>query len=225
MSTDFKKILLKPYFWLRTRYIRIKGGSFALGPLYSGHFKVKYRNVPMLKCPFDYVMYQMIISEIKPDLVIEIGTNEGGTTLYLADIMNSLDKGVIHSIDIEDRAAKQIKNNPRIKLFLEGWEKYNLENTAGFKTILVIDDASHYYQDTLSAMKKFSEVVSKDSYYIVEDGIVTRLGRDKALQGGPLRAIHEFLKLDSRYIIDRNWCDMFGKNATFNTNGYLKRIK
>jgi len=33
----------------------------------AGHFNVKYRGISAIKCPFDYVMYQMIISELKPD--------------------------------------------------------------------------------------------------------------------------------------------------------------
>ena len=43
--------------------------------------------------------------------------------------------------------------------------------------------------------------------------------------GGPVRAIHEFLKHTPHFKIDRSWCDFFGKNATFNIDGYLKRIK
>lgn len=47
----------------------------------TGHFGVKYRDINMVKCPFDYVLLQMVLSHVKPDLVIEIGTHEGGTNL------------------------------------------------------------------------------------------------------------------------------------------------
>jgi hypothetical protein len=31
------------------------------------------------------------------------------------------------------------------------------------------------------------------------------------------------LPLHPEFFVDRKWCDMFGKNATFNVNGYLKK--
>ena len=41
----------------------------------TGHFGVHYREIPCVKCPFDYVLYQMLIMSVKPDLIIEIGTD------------------------------------------------------------------------------------------------------------------------------------------------------
>lgn len=193
--------------------------------IYDGHFNVTYRGISAIRCPFDYVIYQIILSDLKPDLVIEIGTHVGGTALYLADLMNSIGTGTIHSIDIENHSDPKVSAHPRIKLFFEGWAGYDLENTKGFGRILVIDDASHIYEDTLGALKKFSPLVSVGSYYIVEDGIVSELERDGGvLNGGPLRAIREFLPAHRSFTVDRKYCDMFGKNATSNVNGYLKRI-
>jgi cephalosporin hydroxylase len=43
--------------------------------------------------------------------------------------------------------------------------------------------------------------------------------------GGPLRAIHEFLaRTAPRYEIDRSLCDYFGPNVTWNVDGYLRRV-
>lgn len=193
--------------------------------IFDGHFKVTYRGVPAIRCPFDYVAYQMIISDLKPDLVIEIGTNFGGTALNLADLMDTIGHGTIHSIDIAKKAPEIVQKHPRIKLFTEGWENYDLGETAGFSKILVIEDASHMYEDTLSALKKFAPLVSLGSYFIVEDGIINELGKEKGFHGGPLKAIREFLQSNKNFQVDRMYCDMFGKNATFNVNGYLKRIK
>lgn len=191
----------------------------------DGHFQVTYRGVPAIRCPFDYVMYQMIMFKGKPDLVIEIGTNHGGGALYIADLMDIIGHGTVHTIDIEKRTGEIVARHNRIKLFTEGWEKYDLAEAREFSKILVIEDASHMYEDTLGALRKFSPLVSIGSYFIVEDGIVSELGRDKAFHGGPLQAIREFLKSNGKFVVDREYCDMFGKNATFNVNGYLKRIK
>jgi len=196
---------------------------FDLKTIYNGHFNVMYRGIPMLRVPFDYVMYQMIICAVEPDLVIEIGTNFGGTTLYLADLMDTLGHGAIHSIDINSNAPELVRNHPRIKLFGNGWEGYDIREAAGFKKILIIDDASHMYEDVLGALEKFSPLVSPDSYYIVEDGIVNEVGLEEQYHGGPLRAIREFLPTHPEFKTDRSYCDFFGVNATWNVNGYLKK--
>lgn len=191
----------------------------------KGHHKVSYRGVKAVRCPFDYVMYQMIISEVKPDLIIEIGTRKGGGAYYMADLLDNIGKGSIHAIDIVDDVEPIVKTHERIHLFTDGWSGYDLELTKGFDTILVIEDASHMYEDTIGVLNKFHSLVSKDSYLIVEDGIINKLGLEKKYNGGPLRAIREFLPNHPEYIVDRKWCDMFGKNATFNVNGYLKKIR
>jgi cephalosporin hydroxylase len=191
----------------------------------KGHHQVSYRGVKAIRCPFDYVIYQMIISEIKPDLIIEIGTRKGGGAYYMADLLDNIGKGIIHTIDIVDEVEPIVKEHKRIKFFTDGWENYPIELAKSFTKILVIEDASHMYLDSIGALNKFHSLVSKDSYFIVEDGIVNKLGLEKKYDGGPLRAIREFLPNHPEFIVDRKWCDMFGKNATFNVNGYLKKIK
>lgn len=199
--------------------------SFDPLSLYYGHQKITYKGIQAIRCPFDYVIYQMIIHEVRPDLIIEIGTNQGGSAIYFSDLMDVLQiDGEIHSIDIHDGARKNVQDFKRIKLFTDGWEKYDLQLTEKFKSILVIEDAAHTYDCTIGAINKFAPVVTKNSYLIVEDGIVNELGRKKEFKGGPLKAIREFLPQHPEFIVDRKWCDMFGHNATFNVNGYLKKI-
>lgn len=197
--------------------------SYSLEGIDKGHHRVTYRGVPCVKCPFDYVLYQMIIEEVNPDLIIEIGTNKGGSALYLADLLEVRGKGQIHTIDITDEAPDLVKSHPRITMFHEGWDSYDLNLANPFSTILVIEDSSHYYQNTLQAITKFSSLVSKDSYLIVEDGIIDDLGMKKQYRGGPVKAIEEFLNTHSEFFIDDRWVNFFGSSATFNTKGYLRK--
>lgn len=190
----------------------------------KGHHYVSYRGVKAVRCPFDYLIYQMIISEVKPDLIIEIGSRKGGGAYYMADLLNNIGKGKVHTIDIVDDIDSKVRNHPRIDFFYDGWSGYDLSNTEGYESILIIEDGSHTYEDTIGILDKFSKIVSSNSYFIVEDGIINKLGIEEKYNGGPLRAIREFLPNNKEYIVDRKWCDMFGKNATFNVNGYLKRI-
>ena len=230
MNTLFKKVIAKChrgilYLIAACTYVpKDERVSFSLRSIIKGHYNVKYRGVLAQKCPFDYVSYQMIINEVKPDLIIEIGTNYGGGSLYMADLLELLGNGMVHTVDIEDRVGEEVRSHPRIKRFLDGWQGYDMKEIEGYETILVVEDGSHTYEDTIGAMKKFAPVVSLDSYLIVEDGIVSKLGVKHAFNGGPLKAIREFLNSTSNFKNDTTYSDLFGKNATFNVNGFLKRI-
>ena len=197
-----------------------------LQKIVDGHHKVTYRGIKMIKNPFDYLLYQMIINEVKPDLIIEVGTNHGGTALYMADMLDIIGHGEIHTIDVMEYPMDElILNNKRIKRFLGGYNSYDLKNCENYQKILVIDDGSHLYNHSLEILHKFKDVVSVNSYFIVEDGVLIHIGLTKDYGGGPVRAIEEFITQNDDYIIDRKWCDFFGTNATFNTNGFLKKIK
>ena len=198
--------------------------KFDVNSVYLGHHKLFYKDVPIIKCPFDYVIFQMILWEVKPDLIIEIGTNRGGSALYFADLLDLIGHGEIHTMDVEDMVHEEVKKHKRIKFFKEGFEQYDLKYAKGFKNIIIIEDGSHTYEDVKATLHKFKSVVNKNSYFIVEDGIIDKLGLKKKYNGGPNKAIKEFIAENKSYIIDRKWCDLFGINATFNTNGFLKKI-
>ena len=199
--------------------------SFSLKGIYQGHYNITYKGVPCLKCPNDYVIYQMILNEIRPDLIIEIGTNLGGSALYMADLLDSIGNGIIHTIDIYDRSELAAKQHARIQFFHNGWEEYNLSLATNYENVLVIEDSSHHYENTFRVIEKFAPIVTKDSYLIVEDGIIDELEFSEEFGGGPVKAIKEFLLLHPEFIIEEKWTNMFGENATFNTMGYLKKTK
>jgi cephalosporin hydroxylase len=206
-----------------------KSISFDLISIHRGHLQTTYRGIPTLKCPFDYVMYQMIIHKIQPDLIVEIGTFMGGASLYMADLLDNNRKGVVHTIDSGSVCHPNVKLHPRIKTYTDGWEGYPLDEAKRYDRVLVIEDSTHTYQNTIDVLRKFESIVTLDSYLIVEDGITDALVEQGVypyteFNGGPTRAILEFLTESNDYVIDRSWCDLFGTNATWNPNGYLKRI-
>jgi cephalosporin hydroxylase len=200
--------------------------NFNLKTIEIGHHNFEYNGLKSLKCPFDYLNYQMIIDEVKPDLIIEIGTHFGGNSLYLADLLQLRNRGFLHTIDVNEYGdLSKLDLHPRIKRFLGGYENYDLNQIMEFENVLIIDDGSHQYRDVLNSLNKFNKFVTTNSYFIVEDGVLSELGYEESHEGGPLRAIEEFLKENKNFIIDEKWINFFGKNATFNPKGYLKKIR
>ena len=62
-------------------------------------------------------------------------------------------------------------------------------------------------------------------YILVEDGIVDSFGKPDRFNGGPNKAVSEFMaEKAGTYELDTEYNDFFGYNASWNTNGYLKRI-
>jgi FkbM family methyltransferase len=222
-----QRLVHRQNFKIVNKQVLVDKSDINLFDVYNGHFKVQYKGVPYLKCPMDYVLYQMLIMDIKPDLIIEIGTLNGGGALYYADLLYLLGKGQVHTINLYNEVYDQkVLDHGQIKFFYGGFDAYDIEqNTKGFDKILVIDDAAHTYEDVLKALNKFHKVVSKESYFIVEDGVVSFTGVADNYGGGPRKAIDEFLQTNNDFIVDRSLCDFFGTNATFNPDGYLKRIK
>jgi cephalosporin hydroxylase len=203
-----------------------KETNFNLKTIEIGHHNFEYNGLKSLKCPFDYLNYQMIIDEVKPDLIIEIGTHFGGNSLYLADLLQLRNRGVLHTIDVNEYGdLSKLDSHPRIKRFLGGYENYDLNQISEFENVLIIDDGSHQYRDVLNTLNKFNKFVTINSYFIIEDGVLSELGYEETYEGGPLRAIEEFLKENENFIIDEKWINFFGKNATFNPKGYLKKIR
>src|SRR5688572_18160030 len=88
---------------------------YYLGPKDGQHTwtRTYWMNVPCEKCPLDLWIYQEIISEIRPDLIIETGTRFGGSALFMAHMMDILGKGEIVTIDIDNTISRPA--HPRIR--------------------------------------------------------------------------------------------------------------
>src|SRR5690554_4382940 len=60
-----------------------------------------WMGTPLLKCPLDLWIYQEIIYEIKPDVIIETGTHQGGSARFLAYLLDVVGKGRVITVDVK----------------------------------------------------------------------------------------------------------------------------
>ena len=176
------------------------------------------------KCPLDLWIYQEILFDLKPDIIIECGTANGGSALFLASICDSLNKGKIVTIDIEEK-----NNRPKHKriTYLSGstTSKEIVEKVQSFirstDKIVVILDSDHHKDHVLRELEIYSKFVTKGSYIIVEDTNINGHPVRPKFGPGPMEAVEEFLKGNRDFVIDKSREKFF---LTFNPNGYLKKI-
>jgi cephalosporin hydroxylase len=189
--------------------------------------KCYWMGVRALKNPFDSWIYQEIIYEVKPEVIVEIGSYEGGSTLYLANLLDLLGKGQVISIDI-DRTNFKVKHD-RIIVITGDCSSQEIAGKVSQlcqgKRTLVIHDGDHSKNAVLRDLAIYSKLVSVGSYLIVEDGIVDlfkpgdSIGR---LYEGPLKAVDEFLRSNTDFIVDMEREKYI---LTYNPRGFLKRIR
>jgi len=189
------------------------------------HFDLYWLGRPIRKNPFDAWVYQEIISSTKPTLIIEIGNKFGGSTLFLANILDSLNCGRIIGVDITHDGVKDLQH-PRIQWITgdatsqEVLEKITKE-ISNDDRIMIIEDASHEYLATLKILELYSPLITPGLYFIIEDGIC----KEDYINGpkpGPIEAIHQFLKTNSDFTIDKKMEKFI---FTYNPDGFLKKLQ
>lgn len=204
--------------------------------IYNGIVYYRYRGVPCLKSPFDFAILTRLLWDVRPRTIIEVGTNAGGSALWLADQLKVFRiDGVVHSVDNHsDRPNDPGDNLPQqdnIKYYVG--DARNLEATfspewvaAQPRPILVNEDSDHTADSSLAVLRWFNSFAEVGEYIVVEDGNTNEIIPGGHPCGGPLAGVDAFIKeTGDKYIIDRQYCDMFGPNVTYFPDGYIRRQK
>ncbi len=161
------------------------------------HSTIKWKGLSLYKSVFDMVIYMQLLSEIKPDVIVEYGSGTGGSALWLYDVALSLNIDVsIHSYDIKkpDLTSRNIYFE-EIDLTKDLPE---LSKLKGKK--LVIEDAHRNIENVLLNADSF---LSSGDYLVVEDS------ENKS------KYILNFLsKAKNKYMVDNFYADFFGKNSS-----------
>ena len=183
-----------------------------------------YFGVKAVKCPLDAWVYQEIIYEMRPDVIVELGTFHGGGALYLAHLCDLMNHGTVVSVDIKQgTVALPVLEHPRIALIesdacaaFQQVREFFLRST---ESVLVIEDSAHTFENTLSVLRTYHELIQPGGYFIVEDGICHH-GLDVGPVAGPYEAVEAFLAERDDFEADRAREAFF---LTWNPKGFLRR--
>jgi cephalosporin hydroxylase len=217
--------------WYRVRYevwlIRNFNRLYYDGP-YGGRqlFKqVKWLGVSALKAPTDLWVYQEIIFKTRPDLIVEIGVKAGGSTLYLASVLDLLGAGRILACDLTLQGVHEsVRRHGRIEL-IEGdsvsREVYEAVRSrcAGLRTMVILD-SDHHASHVLEELRLYAPLVTPGCYLICEDTNINGHPVRGKFGPGPYEAVQEFLQQHPEWRVDKGKEKLL---VTFNPSGYLFR--
>lgn len=154
------------------------------------HTSDSYAGVPLSKFPEDLRVYEHLLWDQQPDVVLEIGSQHGASTLWFRDRLESARRyrpGApsprVIAVDIDTAAttANLERVDPAWRdtiTVIEGdvcsaelSERVKSEIPAG-ANVFVIEDSAHIYDTTLAALQLYADLVPVNGFFIVEDGCV-----------------------------------------------------
>jgi cephalosporin hydroxylase len=191
-----------------------------------GFKQSRWMGLPAYKNPLDAWIYQEIFYEVRPTAIVEIGSANGGSTLYFAHLLDLLGDGIVVSVDVD--RSRFAARHPRIEALTGSSSAPDIvaavkAATAGRRT-LVIHDGDHRKAQVLLDLEAYAPIVSTGSYLIVEDGIIDLFDPGDSIgtvEEGPLAAVEEFLAAHPEFVVDE------GRERyllTYNPRGFLRRL-
>ena len=177
-----------------------------------------------LKNPLDLWVYQEIMVETRPALVVETGTYRGGSALFLASICDLLGQGEVISIDVEP-VRDDYPEHPRITYFggrssTDPEVVAEVAERAQGKPIFVVLDSDHSQAHVEAELAAYTPLVPVGCYVVAEDSNIGQIRKD--LMPGPREAVDAFLARTAEFEIDRSREKFL---ITFNPSGYLRRVR
>lgn len=164
-----------------------------------------WKDQPLFKTVFDFAIIPMLIHELKPASIFEIGSGLGTSARWMADIVQNFNlDSKVYSVDIQPvnqsyHGVQFFEGNCEVPTSL-----FNDVLISAPKPWLVLEDA-HINVD--GVLMHFDKFIKEGDYVYVEDS------RDKT------RELNLFIQNSiNNYLVDTYYTDYFGYNATCATN-------
>jgi cephalosporin hydroxylase len=206
------------------------------------HTRDSYLGVPLSKFPEDLRVYEHLLGVQCPDVVVELGSQFGASTLWFRDRLRTLaaygrvsePRVVCVDIDVSHIRANLERvdpgHGPSITV-IEGdvtdpavRAAVGREIPAG-ANVMVIEDSAHVEATTRAALELYADLVPVGGFFVVEDGCidVEDLRIDPHWPRGVLPALHVWLTTaQGQGFRVRRDLEMYG--VTCHPAGFLQRV-
>jgi cephalosporin hydroxylase len=179
---------------------------------------------PIWQNVLDLWTIQEAISEVKPALLIETGTNRGGSALFYAHLMDLLGTGRIVTIDILELHELE---HPRIDFLIGSSTDDDIvaqvreAAAAADGPVMVILDGLHDRDHVAKELEIYGPLVTPGSLLLSQDGIIDQLGMFADSRPGPLPANQDFLERHPEFEYDAERTERF--LLTHHPLGWMRR--
>lgn len=168
--------------------------------------------------PEDVLRLQEVVCRLKPDVIVETGVFEGGSSILFASLCELNGKGRVVSVELEVRPGlrESLAAHPlgrRITL-VEGdscspqvFERVARE-ASGAGTVLVFLDSDHRKAHVAAELALYSPLVTEGSYIVAADGVMRVLaetphGEASWAEDNPAAAAREFAGAHPEFVLER----------------------
>jgi len=176
---------------------------------------------PIWQNILDLWTIQETIAAVMPSLLIETGTNRGGSSLFFANLFDLMGHGEVITIDVQKLHSL---SHPRITYLIgsstapEIADVVRQRAAAASGPVMVILDSDHARDHVRRELEYYAPLVTPGSYCLVQDGLIDVLRHSEP---GPLPAIEDFLKSNDAFEVDNARCERF--LITHHPKGWLRR--
>lgn len=174
---------------------------------------MQWKGLPLFKTVYDFSLMSMLMWEIKPKTIIELGSGSGASALWMADMAKTF--------DLECRVQSLDINKPELETnavdFIEG-DCSNIAASFPADTLdqcphpwIIIEDA---HVNVHGVITHFAAHMRTGDYLIVEDSRVEKM-----------QILNKWAtENDNTFKIDTKYTDFFGRNATCSPDSFFVRM-
>ena len=223
---------LKKIFYRFNPFMPLQSGTTICGTtIVAFGQQTTWMGVHTLKSPMDMWNYQEILASLRPSIIIEFGTNQGGSALFFSSVMQQIGRPyVILSVDIAASViSDRTKSDPNIRLLTTSSSSPEVRSTIqGLRRdfhgpAFAILDSDHSKQHVLAEMMNLRDVLVAGDYLVVEDSNINGHPVKRSFGPGPYEAIQEYFRMFPKdYEHDSDRERKFG--FSFAPNGFLRRL-
>ena len=195
----------------------------------------------MTKFPEDLRLYEHLLWESSPSVVIEVGVHHGASALWFRDRLATLERygrvaqTRVIGIDVDIAAAErnlagadpawsQSIHLLQADICDDETVRRALALVPPGAACLVVEDSAHEYATTFASLRGFAHLIAPGGFFVVEDGCVDvdamRLAPD--WPRGVQPAVREWLgSAEGRDFVQRRDLEIYG--ITCHPGGFLQR--
>jgi cephalosporin hydroxylase len=208
------------------------------------HTSDVYMGVPLSKFPEDLRVYEHLLGLQKPDVVVELGSQYGASTLWFRDRLRTLSQYGLVGPDPQVICVDIDTSHTRANL-----ERVDPDHASSITVIegdvcdpairaqvgsliapganvWVIEDSAHIYSTTHAALELYHDLVPVGGFFVIEDGVVDVEGLriDPHWVRGVLPALHVWLSTPQGSAFEvRRDLEIYGVSC--HPTGFLQRVR